>query len=123
MACDHCTHPDAHQVTLVDGRQCCTWCEDYRHECEARTVLAMPTLNKRREYLYGRLEEKYGRMYRVGGIEQRRGKDALARLEATMTALWKCRVADAKAAVMNRERGQPLAANDNHGAVTQAHEG
>lgn len=111
--CTSCTHQDKPRATLVDGRQVCTWCEDWRHECEARHVLGLPSLNQRRAYLYGRPEQKFGRTMYVGGIEQKRGQDAVKRLEATMTALWERRKVDARAAVMNRQPGTPLAANDH----------
>lgn len=106
MACPHCNSGgQCKPVDLVDGSQTCTWSEAFRHECEARTILNMSPLAARRAYLYGSPELKFGRTVFVGGIEQKRGKEALQRLEATMTALWHKRNADAKAAVMGRERG------------------
>lgn len=88
MTCTRCTKPDAGRVTLIDGREVCNWCEEWRHECEARAVLALPTLRQRRQYLYGR-PDNFERMR--GGIEQIRGKDAVKRLEQTMMALWAAR--------------------------------
>ena len=38
-------------VTLIDGRQVDSWSEDWRIECEARQVLAMPNILNRRAYL------------------------------------------------------------------------
>lgn len=111
--CSSCAHQDKPRATLVDGRQVCTWCEDWRHECEARHVLSLQPLAARRAYLYGRPEQKFGRTMYVGGIEQKRGVEAVRRLEATMTALWERRKVDARAAVMNRTPGTPLGANDN----------
>lgn len=111
MNCTTCTHQDKPRATLVDGRQVCTWCEEWRHECEARAVLKLPTLTQRRAYLYGVEESQFkgGKwiMVRVSkGIEQVRGEAEVRRLEATMTALWKA----ARAA----------AANDNGSNLTQA---
>lgn len=88
MTCITCQHPGKPRTTLVDGRDVCTWCEDWRHECEARQILSMPTLARRRAHLYGTKNE-----YRkpAGGILQIRGEDELRRLEQTITALWQQR--------------------------------
>lgn len=59
--------------TLHDGRQVAGDSEDWRHECEARTLLAMP-LHKRKAQL--------------GLVAERRGRVARQQLEATMMALW-----------------------------------
>lgn len=64
-------------VTLHDGRQIDSASEDWRHECEARGILRLPTVNERRQWLES--------------IEKRRGKAAADRLRATMQALWKPR--------------------------------
>lgn len=85
MTCAKCIKPDAPRVTLVDGQEVCTWCEEWRHECEARTILSMPTLRQRRAYLYGTPDHK-GVVKR--GIQQLRGEAAVKRLETTMMALW-----------------------------------
>lgn len=111
-------------MTLVDGALSCTWSEAWRHECEARAILNLPTLDARRAYLYGRAEFKWGRMVHSGGIAQKRGPVALGQLEHTMTALWKRRVQEAKNAVLGREPSP--ANNDNapkgarHGNVETA---
>ncbi|AWM87354.1 hypothetical protein [Microvirga sp. 17 mud 1-3] len=65
-------------VTLqVSGEAVCAWCEQYRHECEARHVMARRTLAERREYL--------------AGVEKHRGAAERQRLEKTIMALWKQR--------------------------------
>lgn len=64
-------------VTLHDGRQVDSASEEWRHECEARGIAKLPTLNERRWWLES--------------IEKRRGKEAADRLRATMQALWKAR--------------------------------
>lgn len=100
-------YPNEHMVTLVDGRQVSNYSEEYRHECEARAVLDMPTLAQRRAYLYGTLNKwnKY-----AGGISQRRGQDALKRMEDTMMAI-------------HRQRLAKRAANDNAALpLTSAHQ-
>ena len=103
MSCDHCTRPDAPRVRLVDGRQVCSWCEAWRHECEARAILALPTLRKRRAMLCGEFEKTFDRGKWVTrctfrGIRQVRGEGEVQRLEATMRALWRQRQADSTAA-------------------------
>lgn len=40
-------------VTLIDGRQVDSWSEAWRAECEARHVLSLPTIERRRNYLAG----------------------------------------------------------------------
>lgn len=51
--------------------------EEHRHLCEARSILALPTLADRRAWL----EQ----------IEHKRGKAEADRLRQTMGALWKAR--------------------------------
>lgn len=63
--------------TLHDGREVDSTSEDYRHETEARAILALPTLADRRAWL----EQ----------IEHKRGKAEADRLRTTMGALWKAR--------------------------------
>ena len=48
--------PQRNRVTLHDGRQVDSWSEEWRAECEARAVLAMPSIQRRREYLAGILK-------------------------------------------------------------------
>jgi hypothetical protein len=78
-------YPNECTVTLHDGREVSNYSEAYRHECEARAVLAMPTKGMRQDYLWGALDQ-YGR-YR-GGVRQIRGEEATKRLEETILALW-----------------------------------
>lgn len=73
-------------VTLHDGRQVLSDSEDFRHECEALTIINMPDLIQRRRYLYGRRDDITGEM--KGGIRQRRGEEAVKRLEQTIRAIW-----------------------------------
>ena len=60
--------------TLHDGREVATESEDWRHECEARAIMALPTTLERRTWLEG--------------IEAKRGKAERERLQATIGALW-----------------------------------
>lgn len=78
-------------ATLIDGTEVDSSSEPWRHECECRHILNLPTLQQRREWLYGRPEMKFGRHTYVGGLLQRRGEDAVKRIEATMMVLWKAR--------------------------------
>jgi hypothetical protein len=64
-------------VTLLDGRQVDSASEDWRHECEARAVAALPTLIERRMYL--------------DAVELRRGNVEADRLRKTMSELWERR--------------------------------
>lgn len=66
--------PGDRQVTLIDGSQVSNYSEAWRCECEARHVLAMPTVLARREYL--------------AAIRKRRGDVAGAKLEALVRAVW-----------------------------------
>lgn len=61
-------------VTLRDGRQVSSWSEEWRHECEARAILSMPTPDERRKQL--------------DLVEARRGKVARKALELEITAQW-----------------------------------
>jgi hypothetical protein len=98
MPCS-CSKPDAARVNLVDGTVACTWCPAWKHECEARHVLNLPTLAHRQAYLYG-MPNEFGRM--AGGIQQRRGDVAMKQLQATMLALWSQRKANEKADRLGR---------------------
>jgi hypothetical protein len=73
------------------------------HECEARHVLNLPQLVQRQAYLDGRVN-KWGRM--EGGILQRRGAEACARLKETILQLHRQRAAEAKARVLARTEPQ-----------------
>lgn len=61
-------------VTLIDGRQVDSNSEDWRHECEARAIAALPTLADRRAWLQS--------------LEHKRGPEEAARIRATMVKLW-----------------------------------
>lgn len=64
-------------VKLIDGTEVPSDSEAWRHECEARSVAARPTLAERRMYL--------------DEVERRRCKDAADRLRRTMSDLWRLR--------------------------------
>lgn len=75
MTCDTCPRPKT--AVLADERRVCTWCEAWRHECEARAVLALPHVEARRKYLEG--------------VGKRRGLAARNGLEDTVRELWRRR--------------------------------
>jgi hypothetical protein len=66
-------------VTLLDGTAVPSDSEAWRHECEARHILALPTLERRRALL--------------AGIEDKRGAAAAQALRSTIEQLWKARTA------------------------------
>lgn len=72
MTCASCTRP--RKVRLASGDQCCTWCEPYRAECEARAVLALPT--------------REARQIRIQKIGERRGAEAEKSLRGVVLKLW-----------------------------------
>lgn len=59
---------------LHDGREVDSASEEWRHECEARAINRLPTLQERRAWLEA--------------IEKRRGKAESDRLRKTMLAVW-----------------------------------
>lgn len=74
-------HPGAREVRLHDGRLVSSFSEDWRQECEARSVLDIPGMGNRQTHL--------------AKIEQKRGKKAADGLRAVMLAIWKQRQAAA----------------------------
>ena len=77
MTCLGCNNIEAHPVKLVDGRTVCNSCADYRHECEARAIMALGSTNERRAWLET--------------IEKKRGQAARLALQDTIKALWPSR--------------------------------
>lgn len=76
-------------VTLIDGAQVDNASEEWRHECEARAVLAMPSKRARQDFLYGRYDPNWKK--ERGGVLQIRGEAAVKRLEVTILAIWEMR--------------------------------
>jgi hypothetical protein len=76
-----CTHPRA---TLPDGRETCTWSEDWRNHCEALHVCDLPTLVERRRYLLA--------------IHNKRGEAAWLKLRTAVELAWKSRHAQPEVA-------------------------
>lgn len=74
MECLGCNLIEQSTVTLNDERVVCSSCPAYRLECEAREVIAKPTLEARREYL--------------AGVEKKRGVADAEELKAAITAEW-----------------------------------
>ncbi len=63
--------------TLHDGREVDSASPEWRHECLARSVVAIPDIEQRREWL--------------AAFEKRHGTDAAEKLRATVKALWERR--------------------------------
>lgn len=62
-------------VQLLDGSSVPSDSEEWRHECEARAIAALPTLAERRAWLEA--------------LALKRGQPAAEGLRATMQKLWK----------------------------------
>lgn len=77
--------PNECMVTLIDGRQVSNYSEEWRHECEARTICLMPNKQARRNFLRGYTKPD-GKKFR--GILGTRGESEVKRLEATIKAIW-----------------------------------
>lgn len=59
---------------LHDGTEVSSYSEEWRHECEARWILKLPSLDERRAWL--------------ASLEKRRGKAHVDQLKQTMRNLW-----------------------------------
>ncbi|MBX3603174.1 MAG: hypothetical protein KF863_21345 [Rubrivivax sp.] len=64
-------------MRLLDGTEVDASSEEWRHECEARAIAALPSLAERRAWLED--------------LERKRGKPAVDRLRVTIGELWKDR--------------------------------
>jgi len=62
-------------VRLISGAVVDSASEEWRHECEARAIAALPSLQQRRAWL--------------DDIQLRRGQAAADRIRETMKQLWK----------------------------------
>jgi hypothetical protein len=68
---------DMHLVRLIDGSEVSSDSEEYRHECEARAIAALPSTLERRTW--------------IEDIERRRGVIAASLLRQTIAQLWELR--------------------------------
>jgi hypothetical protein len=77
LKCSACgqIHLGAHLVTLHDGRQVGSYSEEWRLECEAKAVVRLPTLDRRRKYL--------------DAVKEKRGTKAWNELQDRILSLWK----------------------------------
>ncbi|CAB4121899.1 hypothetical protein UFOVP16_22 [uncultured Caudovirales phage] len=66
-------------VTLINGTDVDSSSEEWRHECEARTVLNWPGIDTRRKY--------------IAAVKARRGEAAGKRLQDMIMILWQERLA------------------------------
>lgn len=72
-------------VTLHDGTEVLSDSEEWRHEAEARTIIAMPSVGRRRAYLRGMIDDSGKHR---DGVLQKRGEASVLRLEATIKQIW-----------------------------------
>lgn len=72
-------HP-AGEIRMVDGRELCTWSEEWRHECEVRWALKLP--DKARKPRITKLDY-------LNGVEQQRGTEARTKLRNEMVKRYK----------------------------------
>lgn len=75
-------NPD--KVRLYTGKEVLADSEEWRHECEARHILAMPGKEARRRHLRGDDTSTP----RHKGVLQHRGMAEVERLEQTIIAIW-----------------------------------
>ncbi len=74
-------------VTLVDGRQVSNYSDDWKIECEARSVLLMPSKQMRRDYLFGQVDERGKIVSR--GVMQYRGEAACSLIQDAIWRIWR----------------------------------
>lgn len=68
--------------TLISGHQVDNYSEEWREECEARSIVNMPTIQQRRDYL--------------AYIRKNRGEDSANRLENIVREIWEINKQDKK---------------------------
>lgn len=80
---------DAACVTLIDGRIVCNSCPDWRDECGARAILAMPK-ERRRAFLFGEYEPDAAGVMRLKtkGLQQIHGKPEADRMAGLVRRVW-----------------------------------
>lgn len=83
LACGQ-AHAGARIVALADGTPVSSYSEEWRRECEARSILRLPSL--------------FDRKQRLKALEKTRGKPAVDQLRESMMAVWKAAQADEKQA-------------------------
>ena len=76
LGCQRCE--EGPMVKLIDGRHVCDFCPDWKLECEARELLALP------------LAKRQGRLAK---LDETRGKASTDQLRAVMTAVFNARKA------------------------------
>lgn len=77
-------------MTLIDGRQVSNYSEEWRAECEARTVCRMPGYwhIDRETHRRTWIKEKAARIQYLLRVEQKRGKPASDALRALVLQVW-----------------------------------
>jgi len=73
------------KARLLSGRIVDSDSPEWAHECLARHIFNLPRLKDRRAFLYGEIDAKG---VARGGLLQKRGPAAVARMEATLMELY-----------------------------------
>ena len=75
--------------TLIDGRVVCSWCEDWRAECQARAILQMPK-EKRRAFMFGEYEpdDKGVMRLKTKGLQQIHGESTAKHVAELVRRVW-----------------------------------
>lgn len=83
--------------SILVGREVDTASEEWRRDCEARYILAMPDRQARNEYLLGRREMQANGAVKqvVKGITQHRGEAAADGVKADCMRIHNIRLAEA----------------------------
>lgn len=82
LGCQRCE--DGPVAQLVDGRVVCTYCPDWRDECLAREILAMPK-ELRRAFLFGKVD---GPKVLERGLLQIHGREQADRMADLVRRVW-----------------------------------
>ena len=82
--------------SILAGQEVDTSSEAWRHDCECRAVLALPTREARNEHLFGRRELQANGAIKqtVKGIAQHRGEAAAERIKADCMRIHNIRLAE-----------------------------
>lgn len=80
--CSECKREKS--IDLINGDRCCSYCDRFRSEAEARFVLAMPTKSQRRLYLDGDPMNP-----RKMSVRKMRGDTATKALEVLALKIWR----------------------------------
>jgi hypothetical protein len=74
-------------VKLIDGTEVDSASEAWRAECEARSILMMPSKAARIRFMEGEVDPASGRVI-TKGVLQHRGQAAYEKLKSDVMELW-----------------------------------